>query len=95
MLHSLTGPQENVACTRRSLQTDAMQKMGCRMLLRQCVTGAASYLAGVVALVVQGTHQLHHVAHPVLWTRVKHVDLRMIKGVPGISHGIPSLPRAD
>ena len=54
-----------------------------------------AYLACIIASVVQGTNQLHHVAHPVLWAGVEHVDIRMEERVAGVSHGIPSLPSAD
>ena len=53
------------------------------------------YLACVIASVVQGANQLHHVAHPVLWTRVKHVDIRVEERVAWISHGISGLPCTD
>ena len=55
----------------------------------------SAYLAYIIASVVQGTDQLHHVAHPVLWAGVEHVDIRVEERVAGVSHGIPSLPSAD
>ena len=55
----------------------------------------AVYLASVIASVVQGPHKLHHVAHSVLWARIKHVDFWVVEGVARVSHGIPRLPCAD
>ena len=72
-----------------------MQKEAVMQQPAQCLQAQSVYLACVIASVVQGANQLHHVAHPVLWTRVKHVDIRVEERVAGISHGISGLPCAD
>jgi len=40
------------------------------------------YLADIIASVVKSPDQLHHVAHPVLWAGVKHVDIWVEERVP-------------
>lgn len=47
------------------------------MVQQKCVLAAETYLASVITSVVESTNQLHHVAHPVLWARVEHVDVRV------------------
>lgn len=54
-----------------------------------------AYLARVITLVVQSANKLHHVAHSVLRTRVKHVNFRVVEGVTGVCHGIACLPCTD
>jgi hypothetical protein len=48
----------------------------------------------VTSVSIQSPRQFHHDAQPVLRARVHHLDLRVVEGVPRVSHGVPGLPHA-